>query len=271
MHSLLVSGKSLIILGLLVLCGQGFSQVKIGEAIAPPQHFNRVEMPSSGFVSSLRDLTIYPDRELIAGDGTTVLCSENIVAATDNAPFEQSSDVGVDGVLRLWGDYLWNHGNRKSISFPMDNGQIALWEDWRMGMRPKKSGGKYIFTQVTTPDGSRSNYEHYLAFVAEQMGAIALQRESEIVVDDSVHVGDLIVSLRSNKQSWVGLILDMCKGPRGEKLFLVGTSGAPATTFYVMRPYSPVQGLNEWFTLEGAKWAIGDGAKVYMRRVRLEL
>ncbi|MBU0690301.1 hypothetical protein KKC97_04075 [bacterium] len=271
MRSLFVSGRSLVILGLLVFCGLGFSQVKLGEAIPEPEHYFRVKMPSSGFISTLRDLEIYPDRELIAGDGVTVLCEDNIVAATDIEPFEQSSEVGVDGVLRMWGNYLWKHGNRKTISFPMDNGQIALWEDWRMGMRPKKSGGKYIFTQVTTPDGGRANYDKFLAFVAEQMGAIALQRESEIVVDDSIHVGDLIVSLRENKQSWLGLVLDMCKGPKGEKLFLVGTSGAPATTFYVMRPYSPVQGLNEWFTLEGAKWAIGDGARVYLRRVRLEL
>jgi hypothetical protein len=95
--------------------------------------------------------------------------------------------------------------------------------------------------------------EAYLAFVAEEMGAIALQRESEIVVDDSLAVGDLIVSYRNNKQSWVGLVLEMCKGAKGEKLYLIGSSGAPATTFYIMRPYSPVQGLNEWFTLDGAK------------------
>jgi len=221
--------------------------------------------------STLRDLEIYPERELIAGDGVTVLCEDNIIAATDLTPFEQSSEVGVDGVLRMWGDYLWKHGKRKTISFPMDNGQVALWEDWRMGMRPKKRGGKYIFTQVTTPNGSRANFDKFLAFVAEQMGAIALQRESEIVVDDSLYVGDLIVSYRDNKQSWVGLVLDMCKGPKGEKLFLIGSSGAPATTFYVMRPYSPVQGMNEWFTLEGAKWVIGDGSKVYLRRVRPEL
>ena len=247
----------------------GFCQQTIGSLISPPPGYTKVENSAAGFVSTLKEIKVYPDREWVAGDGITTMCQDNIVAATDIQPFARSTNVGVDGVLKLWGDYLWSHGDHRKISFPIDNGQVAMWEDWSLGMRPKKKSGKYIFTQVTTPDGGRNNYESFLAFVAEEMGAIALQRESEIVVDDSAAVGDLIVSLRDNKQSWVGLILGVCKGPKGQKLFLIGTSGAPATTFYIMRPYSPVQGLNEWFTLDGAKWAIGDGAQVYLRRVRL--
>jgi hypothetical protein len=261
---------SLMILGILGWSTAGISQLTIGSYVSAPPGYSIVKGTAEGFVSTLGEIKIYPEREWIAGDGVTVMCQDNMVAVTDIQPFARSSEVGVDGVLRLWGDYLWNHGDRNRISFPIDNGQVAMWNDWRNGMRPKKSGGKYIFTQVTTPSGGRGDYEAFLAFVAEEMGAIALQRESEIVVDDSVAVGDLIVSYRDNKQSWVGLVLRICKSFKGEKLFLIGTSGAPASSFYIMRPYSPVQGLNEWFTLEGAKWAIGDGAQVYLRRVRLQ-
>jgi hypothetical protein len=31
-----------------------------------------------------------------------------------------------------------------------------------------------------------------------------------------------------------------------------------------------VQGLNEWFTLDGARWAIGEGARTDLRRVTLK-
>jgi hypothetical protein len=247
------------------------AQVTLSEAISAPQYYERMEMPETGFVSSLRSLEIFPERVITDDSGDTVMCpGENMIAVTDIEPFAEANEVGVDGVLRMWGDYLWNHGKRSAISFPLDNGQVARWQDWAEGRRPKKHGGRFIFTQETTPNWGRWNYDQYLAFVAVQMGAIALTRESEIVFRDSLFAGDLLVSYRNNKQSWVGLVLDVVQGPRGEKLFLIGTSGAPTTTFYIMKPYSPVQGLNEWFTLDGAIWAIGDGARVDLRRVRLQ-
>jgi hypothetical protein len=215
-------------------------------------------------------LELVDQAELIAGDGKTVLCNDEKVAVTNITPFDNKRDVGVDGVVKMWGEFLWKHKPAKGISFPLDNGQVALWKDWRDGLRPKKSGGKFIFTQVTTPDGSYSSYTRFLSFVAEEMGALALRRESTIIVDDSITVGDLIVASRKEEESRVGVIVDACKGPKGEKLFLLGTSGTPSTTFYIMRPYSPVQGLNEWFTLDGAKYAIGLGSKTDLRRVTLK-
>jgi hypothetical protein len=173
--------------------------------------------------------------------------------------------------VRLWGDHLWKSARGNSISFPLDNGQIAAWKDWKDGLRPKKAGGRYIFTQVTTPNGSASAYQDYLSFVAEEMGAIALKRESTIILyDDSLNVGDIIVALRKDTESRLGIVLDACKGPLGEKLFLLGTCGTPSTNLYVMRPYSPVQGIGEWFTLDGARWAIGQGERTDLRRVPLK-
>ena len=102
------------------------------------------------------------------------------------------------------------------------------------------------------------------------MGVFALKRESTIIVDDSATVGDGIGALKKEKESRIGIILDMCKIPGGERLYLVGTCGTPSTNLYVMRPYSPVQGINEWFTMDGAKWAIGEGAHTDMRRVTLK-
>jgi len=241
---------------------------KISE-ISPPAGYVRVTVLSGTFASSLRDLPLAPPGPLLAGDGKTWLCDEEKVAVTLVEPFDNKQDVGVDGIVRMWGDYLWGHRSPSAISFPLDNGQVAFWKDWRDGLRPKPKGGQFIFTQETTPDGSRSNYLRFLSFVGEEMGALALKRESTIIVDDSATVGDLIVSLKKEKESRVGIILDMCKVPGGERLYLIGTCGTPSTTLYVMRPYSPVQGLNEWFTLDGAKWAISEGARTDLRRVTL--
>ena len=262
----------------LLLCGLFVAAVSSLAAEKPravrdipvPEGFTRVSIPGGAFAASLRDLELAPDGELLAGDGKTLLCDEDKVAVTKVRPFDNTKDVGVDGIVRLWGDYLWNSGNRQRISFPLDNGQVATWKDWRDGLRPRKHGGRYIFTQVTTPNGGFDAYQQFLSFAAEEMGAIALRRESRIVFDDSASVGDLIVALRNDTESRVGILLDACKGPRGERLFLIGTCGTPSTTLYIMRPYSPVQGLNEWFTLDGAQWAIGQGARTDLRRVTLK-
>ncbi len=242
---------------------------KAVQDIPPPDGYKRITVPAGTFAASLRELPLAPSAPLLAGDGKTWLCEEEKVAATQVEPFANKQDVGVDGIVRLWGEYLWKK-RPGGISFPLDNGQLALWRDWRDGLRPRARAGKFIFTQETGPDGSYANYMRYLSFVAEEMGAIALKRESTIIVEDSVTVGDLIVALKKEKESRIGIILDMCKVQGGERLYLLGTCGTPSTNLYIMRPYSPVQGLYEWFTLEGAKYAIGEGAKTDMRRVTLK-
>jgi hypothetical protein len=255
---------------LTIMIAFGAGKPTIQSTVQPPKGYVRVNVPPNTFASSLRDLEVSDQKELLAGDKKTLLCKDELVTVTLVTPYDNEHDVGVDGVVKMWGEYLWSNKSGKGISFPLNNGQIATWKDWRDGLRPKKNGGQYIFTQVTTPDGSYANYTRFLSFVAEEMGAVALRRESTIVMDDSLTVGDLIVAARKEEESRVGLIVDACKGPQGEKLFLLGTCGTPSTTFYIMRPYSPVQGLDEWFTLDGAKWAIGQGTKTDTRRVTLK-
>ncbi|MBI5058291.1 hypothetical protein HZB60_00760 [candidate division KSB1 bacterium] len=265
--------RILLLLPSLLIAAGAFAAgtVTVESFVKPPAGYSRIAVKAGSFAASLRQLELVPDTVIMSGDGQLQLCADEKVAATRLTPFDNQIDVGVDGITRLWGNHLWERRGAGAISFPLDNGQIATWKDWRDGLRPRKSGGRFIFVQVTTPDGSYGNYTRFLSFVAEAMGALALRRESTIIVDDSLAVGDILVALRNDGSSSVGLIVDMCKGgPRGERLYLIGTSGTPSTSFYIARPYSPVQGLNEWFTLDGAKWAVGQGARVDTRRVALK-
>lgn len=259
-----------IILLFLYCCTAASAETRtIESAISPPDQFARVPVKAGTFAASLRQLELLDSGEVVVEDGRVVLCGEDEVAITTVKPFDNENDVGVDGIVRMWGDYLWKNHRRSTIAFPLDNGQLATWKDWKDGLRPKKKGGKFIFTQITTPDGSYGSYQRFLSFVAEEMGALALKRESRIVLEDSLQVGDLMVAVRPETDSRVGIILDICKGPKSEKLYLIGICGTPSTNLYVMRPFAPVQGLHEWFTLDGAKWAIGEGDRIDCRRVSL--
>lgn len=257
------------LLGILLLPVFALAQT-IGD-IPTPTGYDRVGKIAGAFAESMRGTPIDAPGEFLAGDGVTLLCDDNAIAKTRIAPFDNSKDVGVDGIVRMWGNYLWDRARRGDIAFPLDNGQAARWNDWVDGLRPKKSGGRFTFVQQTTPDGSRDNFERYLSFVAEEMGAIALRRETEAVADDSIAIGDLIVSLRNEKVSWVGIVLDLCRNRKGERLLLLGTCGTPSTVVYLPKPFSPVQGVGDWHTLDGAKFAIGAGSKAELRRIKLSL
>jgi hypothetical protein len=263
---------SLILLSTLLCLAAAMAAGKrtIETAFAPPAHFNRAPLKSGSFEASLRGIELIDQKSLMAGDGKTEICLADVAGITPITPFANEHDVGVDGIVKLWGEYLWAHSSPSAISFPLDNGQIASWKDWRDGLRPKKAGGRYIFTQVTAPAGGLGIYQDYLSFVAEEMGAIALRRESTIIIyEDSVTAGDLIVALDKNNESHIGMILDACKGPLGERLYLLGTCGTPSTNLYVMYPYNPIQGTGAWFTLDGARYAVGRGARTDLRRVTL--
>ncbi len=262
--------KLLITTLLLLICFAASFAQSIGDIPTPPG-YTRVSKIAGEFATTLRETKLMPVGEILAGDGTTALCDENVIGKTNIQPYANSRDVGVDGIVRLWGGYLWEHARRGDIAFPLDNGQAARWSDWFDGLRPKKSGGRYTFVQQTTPNGSASNYEDYLSFVAEEMGAVALRRETQAIVDDSIAIGDLIVALRNEKESWVGIVMDLCRNQKGERLLLLGTCGTPSTTLYLPRPFSPVQGVSEWYTLDGAKFEIGAGSKAELRRIRLNL
>ncbi len=67
------------------------------------------------------------------------------------------------------------------------------------------------------------------------------------------------------------MVMDLCRNQKGERLLLLGMCGTPSTTFYLPRPFSPVQGVSEWYTLDGAKFEIGAGSKAELRRIRLTL
>ncbi|MBK6766437.1 MAG: hypothetical protein IPG71_08995 [bacterium] len=261
--------RCITLIGTLLFASLAYAQT-IGD-LPTPVGYERVGKIAGAFAENLRSTAIESPDEFLAGDGTTLLCDENTIAKTRIAPFDNSLDVGVDGIVRLWGNYLWDRARRGDISFPLDNGQAARWSDWFDGLRPRKRGGRFTFVQQTTPDGSRANFESYLSFVAEEMGAIALRRETEAVSDDSIAIGDLLVSLRNEKVSWVGMVMDLCRNRKGERLLMLGTCGTPSTVMYLPRPFSPVQGVGDWHTLDGAKFAIGAGSKAELRRIKLKL
>ncbi|MCB9365952.1 MAG: hypothetical protein H6508_02020 [Calditrichaeota bacterium] len=242
----------------------------VGDIETPPG-YTRIGRIAGAFAETLSETEIVEPGEFLAGDGATLHCEEDVIAKTTISPFDNKQDVGVDGIVRLWGDYLWRYGRRGDIAFPLDNGQPARWSDWYDGLRPKRSGGRFTFVQETTPSGSKENFDRYLSFVAEEMGAIALRRETLPIADDSIAIGDLIVSLRDEKVSWVGMVLDLCRNQKGERLLLLGTCGTPSTVLYLPRPFSPVQGVGDWHTLDGARYAIGAGSKAELRRIRLKL
>jgi hypothetical protein len=237
--------------------------------ISPPAGFQRIPVADDSFAASLRHLNLKRPRTNAQVRGQDSLCDGEIVAVIDEPPLLTEEGKGVGGIIRLWGLFRWTQPRRPEIRFGLEKGESATWRDWRDGLRPRERQGRILFVQVGVPDGSQTNYLRYLTFVAENAGFVSLKRDLDIVLADDLAPGDIIAAEASGKAR-TGFILDICRNARGDKRFLIGMGGEDGLDFYIPRPYEPVQGDGAWFTLDGARYAVGMGQPTILRRFNLE-
>lgn len=240
----------------------------IASRVAPPAGFERVPVADGSFAATLRSLKLKPRGTNVGNrQEEETLCGEEIVAVIDELSLPVEEGKGASGIIKLWGMYRWTKGRRTDIRFDLENGQSAAWRDWRDGLRPHKRQGRILFVQVGVPDGSKANYLRYLTFVAENAGTISLKRDLEIVLAGDLAPGDIIVSTGSDKGR-VGFLLDVCRNADRQRLFLLGMGGEDGSDLYIPSPYEPVQGEGGWFTLDGARYAVGLGQCTVLRRFK---
>ncbi len=237
--------------------------------ISPPPGFQRIPVADGSFAASLRHLNLRSPGMNARVRGQDSLCSGEIVAVIDEPPLPTEQGKGAGGIVKLWGLYRWTQPRRAEIRFGLENGESAAWRDWRDGLRPRMREGRILFVQVGVPNGSASNFLRYLTFVAENAGFVSLKRDLDIVLVDDLAPGDIIAAEASGKAR-TGFILDICRNAKGERLFLIGMGGDSGLDFYIPRPYEPIQGDGAWFTLDGARYAVGMGQPTILRRFKLK-
>jgi hypothetical protein len=237
--------------------------------ISPPPGFQRIQVTDGSFAASLRHINLKRPGTNAQVRGEDSLCGGEIVAVIAEPPLPTEQGKGAGGIVRLWGLYRWSQPRQTEIRFGLENGESAAWRDWRDGLRPRKRQGRILFVQVGVPDGSKTNYLRFLTFVAENAGFASLKRDFDIVLADDLAPGDIIAAEASGK-AHTGFILDICRNAEGEKRFLIGMGGEDGLDFYIPRPYEPIQGDGAWFTLDGARYAVGMGQLTILRRFKLE-
>ena len=242
----------------------------LSSRIEVPEGYERVSVSEGSFGAMLRSLELQPEETGVRNkDGVEILCGNDLSAVFDEPSLLIDGGTSAASVIMLWGKYRWSKGHRDDIQFGLENGQKAAWKDWRDGLRPRNKQGRILFTQVSVPDASKANYMRYLKYIAKNAGANSLRRDLQVVLPENLSPGDIIIAT-GTKNKKVGLVLDVCRNAKGERLFLLMSGGENGTDLYLPRPYSPVQGEGAWFRLDGALYEIGQDNRTALRRFKSE-
>ncbi|MBU1936867.1 DUF4846 domain-containing protein [bacterium] len=240
----------------------------LSSRIDVPAGYKRISIPEGNFGATLKDLKLKPEATNARSDkGEDILCEDDIIAVFDEPSLLLKDGTSAASVIMLWGKYRWTKGKRTDIQFGLENGQKATWKDWSDGLRPRNKEGRILFMQVGVPDGSKTNYMHYLQYIAKNAGANSLRRDLQIVLPENLSPGDMIIATGIGTEK-VGLVLDVCRNAMAEKLYLIMLGGENGSDLYLPRPYSPIQGEGAWFTLDGALYEIGRDNPTALRRFK---
>ena len=118
----------------------------IQERFSPPPGFQRLPAPVQSFAAWIRQIPLQPENNPVlnfkgqvfkSAEDTTIaaVCAVNI----SNRPLEQCMDI----LIRLRAAYLKKAGLINLIRFPLPDGLVFSWDEWKSGYRPEFRGRNF--------------------------------------------------------------------------------------------------------------------------------
>ena len=212
--------------------------------ITPPDGFERVHAEKGSFAEYLRNYPLYQDGiELPVFDGSTIN-SPYSAAVFDISLGDEGYQQCADSVIRLYSDYFYETKQFDRISFQFSNGDVCDYNRWRNGKRMFVLGGISCELPLAFPDDSEQQYRNYLKEVMRYAGTLSLQKESEVIPQDELQIGDIICN-----DVHVVMVIDEAVNEKGEKCYLFGQSFIPAVCFHVIAKIGERETF-AWYTQE---------------------
>lgn len=204
----------------------------VGNRIATPVGFKRVEAKKGGLVEWLRNLPTLPGRG-------TVMRYDGLKKANQDAHhLILNIDVGkkdlqqcADAAMRLRAEYLLASKQEGKIHFNFTSGDNCQWSKWKQGVRPVVRS-KVSWVTSAQPDGSYKNFRKYMDMVYTYAGTASLSRELKKVSLIDIQPGDLFI--QGGHPGHAVTVMDVCKNEKGEKMFLLSQSYMPAQQIHIL-------------------------------------
>ena len=233
---------------------------RIIASIETPTDFQRINLDPGSFSEYVRNLPLKPvGTAVYSYDGTLIKDADSVAGVIDwllPSEVQQCADVAI----RLRAEYLRHVRERDKIVFKSVSGvQISYAKGLKGKYSLNQSGSAIIYSPTSkTKSDSGDEFEKYLHFVMLYANSASLDRDLTEIDADKILPGDLYIQPDRSGRAGIGhvsVILDVCEGKEGQRLYLFGYGFIPAQDFHLPLPESG-QGVGNWFSLDGWKESV---------------
>jgi hypothetical protein len=240
---------------------------KIVEQINVPLGFERISVTKGSFANWLRQLPLNPPNSPVLDYKNRVKKSADdttIAAVIDMNISGKNLDQCMDILMRMHAEYLISKNRKNKIIFPLPDGKMFSWDQWKEGYRFYFKGYNFRFHHIAEQDTSDNNFEHYLRAIFEYSGTQAFYHYYKSISFDSLQIGDFIV--KKNPHGHAVMVIDIAQDKLGNKIALFGQGDTPACQFHILNynkdnPWFPINKSQEYPPLPIKKSMKWDGLR----------
>jgi len=209
------------------LSAGGFSPGFVRD-IPLPAGFARATFPAGSYMAWLSGLKLKSEPVVRTHAGEALPENRYSVFAVIDLPilFQEDLEQCADYCMRFWAEYHKASGNLDELFLFDYNGRKRLFRD------------------------SGLPFERYLRNSMAYSNSHSILKGGTPVADSDARPGDMFVQNETGRIGHVSMIVDMCAGAGGERLFLIGFSFMPAQEFHIEKAQEGF-GLDGWFHLSG--------------------
>jgi hypothetical protein len=153
-----------------------------------------------------------------------------------------------DALIRIRGEYLWDHNRKDDIGFNFTSGHYCSWLKYAEGYRPQINGNRVRFSKTAGADPSEENFYKYLNLIFMYSGTQSLYDELEQVDSmEEVEVGDMLIYPGS--PGHVIMVVDTAVHENGRKLLIFAQGNTPAQSVHILKNPNDYE-LSPWYEIE---------------------
>lgn len=224
--------------------GIGGDDQALAARFTPPAGHQRVDVAAGSFGAWLRGLPLRPGRSVVRlFDGRRKSSQDVHLAVVDIDVGAKDLQQCADAVMRLRAEYLFSAGRKDDVSFHFTSGDLARFDQWAAGQRPRVDGARVRWSRVRPPDSSYASFRTFMDTVFQYAGSKSLADELVPAPVRDLRPGDVFI--QGGFPGHAVIVVDVAVRPDGARAFLLAQSYMPAQDIHVLK--NPATG-EAWFT-----------------------
>lgn len=203
-------------------------QPKQVDEIPVPQGYKAMEYPAGSYSHWLTRRPLKNSLEIVDHAGRRVPAGSYSVYAVLDLPLLFTGDLEqcADYAMRLWAEHHKDTGRLDKLYLFDYNGRRQNYS------------------------ASRLSYRNFLRRAFANSNSHSLKKGCAVADTSALVPGDMVVQNERGGVGHVSVVMNVCRNPAGQKLYLLGFSYMPAQEFHVEKALDGY-GQDGWFTVEG--------------------